>query len=235
MTRTAAIYKSMLIHRTIHGFTLVSLILLLGCSSNPVTLQNIAKSDIDLVSDRHIQKNNELIRTLTKKLYRRNPRELAKIPGQTINNRLRQLFMHPGQLMFAELEYKQSIDAILLGFEDDFEGDRVFALMVGLRGMLYKAYSEHTEMYMLDSLDAQKLYNSARNIEILAWRLSHRRDSHGKLFLLTNSTRSVSNLSFERLFGKMIVVQDMLAQIIADRSQRTINKIVQSIVFLPVG
>ncbi len=235
MTRTVAVFNSMFIVRIVLCFTLVSLILVSGCSSSPVKLQNIAKSDVDLVSDRHIQKNNELIRTLTIKLYKRNPRELAKVPGQNINSRLRQLFMHPGHLMFTELQYKQSIDAILLGFDDDYKGDRVFALMVGLRGMLYKAYNEHTEMFILDSLDAQKLYNSARNIEILAWRLSHRRDSNGKLFLLTNSTKSLSNLSFERLFGKMIAVQDMLAEIIADRSQRTINKIVQSIVFLPVG
>jgi hypothetical protein len=235
MTTTVTIFKSMFTQRVLCSLISLALIVLAGCSSGTVKLHKIVKSDIDLVSDRHIKENNNLIRELTTKLYRRNPRELAKSPVTGIDSRLKQIFMHPDQLLFKELQYKQSIDAILLGFDDNFEGDRVFALMVGLRGMLYRAYSMHTETYMLDSLDPQKLYNSARNIEILAWRLSHRRDKNGKLFLLTNSTKSVANLSFERLFGKMIALQDMIAEIIADRSQRTINKIVQSIVFLPVG
>ena len=91
---------------------------------------------------------------------------------------------------------------------------------------------------MLDSLDPQKLYNSARNLEIMAWRLAHRRNINGELLLLTNGTNGVINLSFERLFGKMIADQDMIAEIIAGRANRTINKIFHSIaqaMFLPVG
>lgn len=214
------------------------LILISGCGSNSFRIQNLAKSDISLVADAHIRESNVLLESLVTKLYKRNPRELNKNPGQSIENRIHQIFGDPEQLRFAELDHRESIEAILLGFDDEFRGDRVFALAVGLRGMLYRAYNQRTELFMLDQLDAQKLYNSARNIEILAWRLAHRRQANGELFLLTNSTDQTINLSFERLFGKLIAVQDMMAQITADRTERTINKIVHGIasaVFLPVG
>jgi hypothetical protein len=44
------------------------------------------------------------------------------------------------------------------------------------------------------------------------------------------------NLSFERLFGKMINAQDMMAQIMADRSNRTIKNVIQTLVtaFIPI-
>lgn len=215
----------------------VCLILIGGCGSQSMRIQNLAKSDISMVGDSHIKVSNELLERLIRKLYKRNPRELKKNAGKTINSRIEQIFANPSNLLFNELDNQQSIDAMLLSFNPEFKGDRVFALGVGVRGMLFRAYNEQKELFMLDNLDAQKLYNSARNIEILAWRLAHRRDVHGKLYLLTNSTAGSVNLSFERLFGKMIAVQDMMAEITEHRTKRTINKIVHSIasaVFLPV-
>ena len=50
-------------------------------------------------------------------------------------------------------------------------------------------------------------------------------------------TGDVRNLSFEREFGKMIGYQDVMAQIAAQRANRTIRRIVQSLataVFLPI-
>ncbi|MEZ5525697.1 MAG: hypothetical protein R3E62_12200 [Pseudomonadales bacterium] len=215
----------------------VCLILISGCGSNSFQVRNLAKSDTDLVSDMHIQEINALVDELVVKLYKRNPRELAKVPGQTVGRRLQQMSNFPAALYYPELGGQGSIDAMLLAFDEYYQGDRVFALGIGLRGMLYKAYGERTELFLLDSLDPQKLYNSARNIEIVAWRLAHRRDANGRLLLLTNSTNGTVNLSFERLFGKMIANQDMISGIIAGRANRTINVIVHSIaqaVFLPV-
>jgi len=44
------------------------------------------------------------------------------------------------------------------------------------------------------------------------------------------------NVSIERLFGKMINAQDMMAQIMADRSNRTIKNVLQSLItaFIPI-
>ena len=45
-----------------------------------------------------------------------------------------------GCWIFRELDGLQGIDAMNLTFDPDFRGDRVFALVVGLGGMLRQAY-----------------------------------------------------------------------------------------------
>ena len=103
--------------------------------------------------------------------------------------------------------------------------------------MVLLSYNGKTEFYMTDGLDAQKLYNSARNIEIAAWKLANARDARGDLLMLSNEAGDVQNLSFEREIGKMIAYQDTMAQIAAQRTNRTIRKVVQTLataVFLPI-
>ena len=120
----------------------------------------------------------------------------------------------------------------------NFKGDRVLAFTVGLHTMIMASYNDKKEFHIIDSLDAQKLYNSARNLEISVWRLSNKRDKYGKLFLLSNSNNGeIANLSYERLFGKLIATQDTMAKITAEKTQRTIKSVIQSVasaVFLPI-
>nr|UXE46175.1 hypothetical protein Hi04_10k_c5801_00033 [uncultured bacterium] len=209
-----------------------------ACSGPAFKPGNVAKTDIDTVTDTHLRTLDADLRDLTTKLYKRNPRELKKAPKETIDSRLDELFGKPGPLRFPELNDVHSTDAMLLCFDNNYKGDRVFAVMAGLIDMLHKSYGYHTEFFVLDELNEQKLYDSARNIEILVWRLNHKHDPQGALYLLTNDTNdSDTNLSFERLFGKMIEVQDLMATIVSDRTQRSINHVVQSVatmVFLPI-
>ena len=126
----------------------------------------------------------------------------------------------------------------MLALKPDYAGDRVFAFGVGLASMVLLSYNGKTEIYLVDSLDPQKLYHSARNIEIAAWKLAQARDAHGAPLILSNEIADdVRNLSFEREFGKMIGYQDVMAQIAAQRTNRTIRKVAQSLataVFLPI-
>lgn len=215
---------------------------LAGCASSgrqePFQLKQLAKSDIDFVVDSNIQSLHGYLYDLTCKLYARNPGELRKVPGRSLEGRLDQLFKSSGPLVFDELERKQSTDAILLGLDPAYAGDRVFAVMAGLTDMLRRSYNYKSEYFLLDELDQQKLYNSARNIEVLVWRLNHRLGSNGQLWLLTNDVNDKEeNLSFERLFGKMIALQDNLARITAQKNNRSITMIVQRAatwVFLPI-
>ncbi|NOX35825.1 MAG: hypothetical protein GXP56_19205 [Deltaproteobacteria bacterium] len=179
-----------------------------------------------------------LLKTLTEKLYKKNPYELHKTSGQTIESRLRQIFICPPGKKYKELDFKDSTDAILLGFEPGFKGDRVFALMYGLYTMIHKSYNSKCELFMLDYLNEQNLYNSARNIEIFVWRLKTRKKNDGRLFILTNSLEGkIKNLSFERIFGKLISLQDTMALIISNRTGRVIKEAVQiaGMAFLPIG
>lgn len=219
--------------------TLFCIFFLSGCSEiSKFHIEDLAKTDIDMITDLHIKQVNSLLKTLTEKLYKKNPRELKKALGQTIESRLDQIFICPVDKAYEELDLKESTDAILLGFEPGFKGDRVFALMFGLYTMIHKSYNSQCELFMLDYLYEQDLYNSARNIEIFVWRLNTRRDDNGNLFILTNSfDGDIKNLSYERLFGKLIAHQDTMAQIISNRTGRLIKEVIQftGMVFFPIG
>jgi hypothetical protein len=129
-------------------------------------------------------------------------------------------------------------DAIMLALKPEYGGDRVFAFGVGLASMIFLSYNEKTQFYLTESYDPQKLYNSARNIEIAAWKLANARDARGEPLILSNEIAGdARNLSFEREFGKMIAYQDVMAEIAAQRTNRIIRRVVQTLataVFLPI-
>lgn len=224
--------------KAIVGCFLISLFFVSGCR-NPIdtsALNSLAKTDVDMMADTSLREMNRLMEELLVKLYKRNPRELDKRPGLSIGQRQNQVFDTQGRLVFAELNNRQGTDALNLAFDPSYQGDRVFALMTGLVGMVRSSYNWQIEQFMFDSLDQQKLFNSARNIETLAWRLSNARDDAGKLLLLSNSQPGEDeNLSYERLFGKMISIQDMMSFIIAGKWERGVSSAIKRAVFLPMG
>ena len=201
-------------------------------------LSDVAKSDIDVVTEVNSRESLASARLLMEKLYRRNPRELRKGNSLTMDAALARAFDPRSEFRFAELGNVRGSEAIVLSLKSDYAGDRVFAFGVGLASMVFLSYGGKTEFYLTDTLDAQKLYNCARNIEIAAWKLANARDAHGEPLILSNEVAGdVRNLSFEREFGKMIAYQDVMAQIAAQRTNRTIRRVVQTLataVFLPI-
>lgn len=209
-----------------------------GCVSTDFKVETLAKTDINVVSEIHMGQTIDLLKRLTRKLYKMNSRELAKTSGATVEGRIASLFQCPPPPPDPTLSNKRSADAILLTFDPDFKGDRVHAMMYGLITMLHSAYNEKCDLFMLDFLDAQNLYNTARNIEILVWRLKTRHTPDGSLYLTTNICDGpVQNLSYERLFGKLISLQDTMARIVSTRGDRIIKEVVHTagMAFLPVG
>ena len=217
---------------------LFSSLLLTGCRS-PVDssmFDSLAKTNVDMIADSSLRELNRLMGELLVKLYKRNPSQLDHAPGMSVGQRQVQIFDTSGRLSFAELGYRQGTDALNLAFDPLFKGDRVFALMAGMVGMVRSSYNWQEEQFMLDSLDEQLLFNSARNIEVIAWRLSNSRDAGGKLLLLSNSQPGEEeNLSYERIFGKMIAIQDMMAFTVVGKWERGFNSVLQKAVFFPMG
>ena len=217
---------------------LTALLLAAGCR-NPIdttALNTLAKTDVDMMADTSLQEMNRLMEELLEGLYRRNPQELDKATAMSIGQRHDQIFDAPGRLVFDELNRRQGTEALNLAFDRDYQGDRVFAVMVGLVGVVRSAYNWQTEQFLFDSLDAQELFSCARNIEVLAWRLSQARDAGGTLLLRTKSQPGeAENPGFERLFGKMIAIQDVLSFVVAGRWERGVNSVFKQAVFLPMG
>ena len=209
-----------------------------GPQSGDFQVRSLAKSDIGQVLEVHVREIRAHLEALMRKLYKRNPRELHKNPEATADANVARLLARTDDWQFPELDGRTGVEAIHLSLAPEFAGDRVFAFVAGLASMLMSAYEYKTEFYMLDSVDAQNLYNSARNIEIAAWKLEHSLDGEGQPYIYSVSLPGEpGNLSYERLFGKMIALQDTMAIIIADRNNRTIRKVIQRLAtaaFLPI-
>lgn len=227
---------------------LLCLALLAGCAQTGSVGQSvgnfdpkqIAKADIDRVADAHRRELFASLRVLAVKLYRRNPQEWKKGGYVSLDDALDKLLDPRTGWRLPALEGKFGTDAVLLSLSLDYPGDRVAAFIAGLGGMLDAAFDHKTEFFLLDELDPQKLYNSARNLEIAAWKLANAKDANGNPLLLSNEVATPNqpaNLSFEREFGKMIGNLDLLSHLIADKSNRTLAHVSQSLataVFLPV-
>ena len=207
-------------------------------SSRGLSPSQLAKSDIDRVAEAHQREVFANLKLLTEKLYRRNPRELKKSGQASVASGVARIFEQEHNWKFAELQGRRGTPAIQLAFREDYSGDRVLAFIAGMGGMIQTAFQDKTEFFVLDDLDAQSIYNAARNVEIAVWKLSHDRAANGELFLLSNEGAGpVTNLSFEREFGKVIASLDILSKIVADKTDRTVVKVIQSFataVFLPL-
>lgn len=227
-------------------------VLLSACASTPtrqegkkhspiaseLKISSLAKTDINTVAEIHQQESLGHLRTLMEKLYRRNPREWKKSGQPSLESAVARAFDAGHDWRFQELNGKRGAECFYLAFQESYQGDRVLAFIAGLSTMIMAAYNDKAEFYVLDELDPQKLYNSARNVEIAIWKLSTTRDGRGGLFLLSNENEGANrNLSFEREFGKLIAQQDTLARIVAEKTNRSIVRAIQSIataVFLPI-
>lgn len=232
---------------------LILLLMLSACASAPPTtvgkpmperaekntLSQFAKNDLDRLADIELAENTQAFKSLMLKLYKRNPKELAKSTSDTAEIMADWVFNGAQQHVweFKEIGKKQDVEAIHLALSKDFQGDRVLAYIVGLQTMMLKAHGGKQDFYIVDSIHPQSVYNAARNVEIAAWKLANSRDEKGEPLLLSNEINSQErNLSFEREFGKIIGRCDLFALMLAEKSNRLISRITQNIAtaaFLP--
>lgn len=223
------------------------LILLTACSHNPNAtkvvaadpdsggLERFAKSDIDEVVELHQRTIIYDLKLLMGKLYRRNPNPRQDKQSRTIEESVELVFTMPLIDLHPHWINKSGSEIINLAFDEQYQGDRVFAFIVGLRKMVMSSYGNQTEFYYFTNVSEQKLYNSARNIEVAAWMLANKKDKAGHFYLLSDSLENeFRNLSFQRLIGKLIATQDNIANIIDHKEGRIIRTTVVRMVFLPI-
>lgn len=242
------IYRNVFSFRCLSVF--FSVCLLCGCEGGPwrdalssrqqqdFTLNMMAKTDTNMVFDLQVKTLHEHLHSLMLKLYLRNPAYWRQPGIASAEEKIKKLYSVSDYIVSHALNNTRSVESIKLAFLPEFSGDRVLAFVFGLRTMLDDAYGGRQEFFMLDTLDPQKLYNAARNLEVAAWLLSTERMPDGRLFLVSNELEGeVKNLSFERLFGKMIAIQDANARIVANSTNRVIKNVLQGVarfVFLPI-
>lgn len=226
---------------------LLLIVTLAGCQSRPnrgdpvqsreFAINDLAKADVDMVAEVSVRHSLDYLRELARKLYVRNPNQVRRGGHLSTEAALNALFGARRLDRYPGLDGRRSAEAIALAFDTQFAGDRVAAFVEGMRTMLLDGYGGKHSFYLHDSLDPQKLHYLARNFEIAFWKLGHDRDADGRLLLLSNALEGSGDLSFERIAGKLIGLQDHMAQVIADSTNRQIKNVIQSVasaVFFPI-
>ncbi len=225
--------------------------LLTACQSSPpkkdinaadldrAGVSRLVKTDIDEVAELHQQAVMQDLKTLMIKLYRRNPQQRFDKDRRDLQQSVDLVFQRPYDYGYHHWDGLAGTEIIQLALDPDYlVNDRVLAFIIGLRKMLMASYDNQKTFHLLSDLDEQKLYNSARNIEVAAWLLAERCDAKGRLLIVSDSLETEQrNLSFQRLIGKMIATQDNLASIISHKEGRMIKAVViraASMAFLPI-
>ncbi|QRX85028.1 hypothetical protein [Glaciimonas sp. PAMC28666] len=207
----------------------------------PVSPAEVAQSDVNRVATLAMRDNLDSLYRLLDKLYRRNPAEWKKTASSREEAIKHVRSAIEARQSWPDLQGKHDIAALSLALDPGFQGDRAAAFIAATADMIITAHGGKTTFYLIDGLNAQFLYNAARNIEVATWILSSRRNSAGQLLLLSNDiSEQEHNLSFEREFGKVIGRIDLLAVVITEKYRRAGISYVQNLVggtflqFLPV-
>lgn len=222
-----------------------------ACSSAPTTRgevkgasassREMGQSDTNRVATLAMRANLESLYLLMDKLYRRNPGEWKKTgtSREEVVKRVREAVEK--RQTWDDLQGKHDIAAMSLALSPDFKADRVAAFIYATADMIVTAHGGKIEFFLIDGLDAQYLYNAARNIETAVWMLSNRRNTTGQPLLLSDEINAAErNLSFEREFGKIVGRLDLLAEFITEKYRRAGISYVQNLLggsflqFLPV-
>ena len=201
----------------------------------------MGQSDSNRVATLAMRANLDSLYLLMSKLYRRNPAEWKKTAGSRDEAEKKVKLAIEQRQAWPELQGKRDIQAMTLALSPEFKGDRVAAFIDATADMIIVAHGNKIEFFLVDGLDAQHLYNAARNVEIAAWILSSRRNATGAPLLLSDEIGSEArNLSFEREFGKIVGRLDLMAEFMTERYRRAGISYVQNLLggsflqFLPV-
>ncbi len=201
----------------------------------------LAQSDSNRVATLGMRDNLASLMLLADKLYRRNPTEWRKGSGSREQALAKLKSAIDATSPWADLQGKRDIAALSLALSPDFKGDRVAAFIYASVDMLVTAHGNKTTFYLMDALDAQYVYNAARNMEIAVWLLASRKNAQGMPLLLSDEINERErNLSFEREFGKVIGRLDLLSSLLTEKYRRAVITYVQNLLggtflqFLPV-
>lgn len=232
--------------RWVGGLLLLLGALASGCSNAPrnaagedtsqgsMRAGEFLQTDADRMATLAMRDNLQSLYQLLWKLYKRNPAEWKKtgLPSQAAAElAIRRAIEQNREL--SDLGGRRDIAALSYSLDPAFKGDRVGAFIYSLASMLITAHGGRTEFYVYQGIDAQYVYNAARNVEVATWMLATRKDDKGAPLLLSNAlTDDASNLSYAREFAKIVARLDLLAEVLGERYRRISVNYAQGLLFM---
>lgn len=199
----------------------------------------MAQTDFNRTLTIAMRDNLASLMSLMDKLYKRNPREWRKSGRASQDEAIAAVRRAiDSRSPPADVAGLRDIQLLATALDPAYAGDRVAVFIYGLADTIITAHDDKTRFYAFDLLDAERVFNAARNVEAAAWLLNSRRDGAGRPLLLANELSDKgSNLSFEREFGSVIGRLDLVANLLGENSRRIGINYAQNMMFfrfLPV-
>ena len=231
----------------------LSVMCMAGCATTPPVNGNrvpeaklgvgqLIETDPNRMANLEVRDNLKTLYGLMDELYARNPSEWKKGNAASMAAAKAQVRLAVDNHTPLPGSTARDARAINAGLDPTFKGDRVAMLIYGMGDMLITAHGGKKTLYLLDGLDAQRVYNTSRNFELVMWALAQRRDTAGHLLLVADVGRDNNkNLGIEQGFGTMIGRTDLVAEFISEKYRRAVIDYAQSFIggqflqFLPVG
>lgn len=210
-----------------------------GPRNEAMSFDQFAQTDFNRTVSIAMRDNLDSLTRLLEKLYKRNPAEWRKTGALDLETALAigREAIQTGRPP-PELASLHDVEILAVALDPAYRGDRVGAFVFGMANMIISAHGGKTRFYVGDTVDAQRVYNAARNVEVAAWLLASRRDATGQPLLLANEmSDDVSNLSFEREFGQLVGRLDLVANLLDENLRRVGINYMQGLLFfnfLPV-
>lgn len=210
-----------------------------GPRNESMSFDQLLQTDFNRTVTIAMRDNLDSLYRLQEKLYRRNPNQwrtagFADLESALAHGRTAITNGDPP----ADLAGLQDIEILSVALDPAYQGDRVGAFIYGLADMILTAHNDKSRFYASDVLDAKRIYNAARNVEIAAWLLGSRHDEHGNALLLANEiSEQAVNISFEREFGQLVGRLDLVANMLDENLRRVGINYAQGLFFfsfLPV-
>lgn len=174
--------------------------------------QEWLQSGANRIANLAVRDNLESVRRVQLSLYKRNPREWRKWAASQEAAAKRVWDDAINGASMQQLNGATGIDAVRFAFDPNFQGDRVAALVVGWVSMLKQANGNTWSQTMIDGVDAENAFRTARNVEISLWLLYARRDAKDQPVLLsTEISDQGRNLVVDRELSKVVARLDLLA------------------------
>jgi hypothetical protein len=201
----------------------IGLLGLTGCAAfhetvrrEPYDTREWLQSSANRIANLALRDNLASIRRVQLSLYRRNPREWRKWASSADEaiERTWDAVMHDAPP--PALRGATGIDAVRMAFDttppEPYTGDRVAALVFGWASMLKEANGGTWSQTMVDGVDAENSYRTARNVEISLWLIGSKTGTDGQpLLLATEVSERGRNLVIDRELSKVVARLDLLA------------------------
>lgn len=204
-----------------------------GPNNEAMSIDQMAQTDFNRTVTVAMRDNLDSLKRLSEKLYKRNPNQWRKTNANNVDEAIRRNNVAiDTRTPPTALTGLRDIQILSVALDPSYPGDRVAAFTYGLADTIIGAHNGKTRFYVTDAIDAQHVFNAARNVEIAAWLLSSRKDNTGEPLLLANEIGpDGTNLSFEREFGQIIGRLDLIANLLDENLRRVGINYVQGLLF----